>query len=206
MFDYANYNLLNYLQVPGASYIELNDYADWDTDSLEIRCSWNSSEVNEMVLSFGGTETKAGWLYSYQGSQYIDLYYFVDSGSQIRLGYCPQVESLETHTYTIDLQNKAGNRDWESNLAMSNGSVTSHCDYKIRLFSGGGASYANAYYFNGKFYHFTQRRSGNVIHELRPAQRRSDNTLGLYDTIANVFYTNSGTNAFIAGPVAGGGN
>lgn len=34
MFDYANYNLLDYLHVPGASYIELNDYADWDTDSL----------------------------------------------------------------------------------------------------------------------------------------------------------------------------
>ena len=34
-----------------------------------------------------------------------------------------------------------------------------------------------------------------------PVKRQSDNVLGLYDTINNVFYTNAGTDTFIAGPV-----
>ena len=38
--------------------------------------------------------------------------------------------------------------------------------------------------------------------KLVPARRDSDDTLGLYDTVRNIFLTNSGTGNFISGPVA----
>ena len=39
----------------------------------------------------------------------------------------------------------------------------------------------------------------NIIHDLVPVRRNADNVVGLYDTIINKFYTNTGTGSFVAG-------
>ena len=39
-----------------------------------------------------------------------------------------------------------------------------------------------------------------LIPYMGPAKRNSDGAIGLYDLVANTFYTNSGTGAFTAGP------
>ena len=41
----------------------------------------------------------------------------------------------------------------------------------------------------------------NLVRNLIPCYRNSDNVVGLYDIVNNVFYTNDGTGDFIAGPV-----
>lgn len=46
---------------------------------------------------------------------------------------------------------------------------------------------------------FTVKRNGSYIRYMIPVRRISDGELGLYDTANNVFYTNQGTNSFIAG-------
>lgn len=43
--------------------------------------------------------------------------------------------------------------------------------------------------------------TSTVIRNFIPCQRKSDNTIGMYDSINNVFYPNAGTGEFIAGPV-----
>ena len=204
MFDYANYNQLSYLESTGTQWIELNYYADWDKDLIKIKCNWTSNEVNQMILSFGGTEAKAGWLYSYASTSKVTFYYFNNSGSQSGLDYCSQSESLNTHEYILDLKNKLGLFD-NNNIGSTNTSISSTSPYKIRLFSGGG-SYAEQYLTSGKIYEFTLIRDGNITLNLIPAQRRSDGVLGLYDEKNNVFYTNQGTGTFIAGNTVGGGN
>ena len=40
----------------------------------------------------------------------------------------------------------------------------------------------------------------NLAAEYYPVRRNSDGVLGLYDTVSNTFFTNSGTGSFIAGP------
>lgn len=42
-------------------------------------------------------------------------------------------------------------------------------------------------------------RNNNLIHNLIPVERQSDNELGLYDTITDKFYTNASTGTFIKG-------
>ncbi len=41
---------------------------------------------------------------------------------------------------------------------------------------------------------------GNMILNLIPAKRNSDNEIGMYDTVSGTFFTNAGAGEFIAGP------
>lgn len=47
------------------------------------------------------------------------------------------------------------------------------------------------------YYCKISNKDGEVLRELIPARRKSDNELGLYDTVEGIFLTNSGTGSFI---------
>lgn len=55
---------------------------------------------------------------------------------------------------------------------------------------------------NLRYYAFqaTDKSTGEMIRNLIPVYRKSDNEVGFWDTINEVFYTNDGTGAFVAGP------
>lgn len=50
-----------------------------------------------------------------------------------------------------------------------------------------------------KLYSFTAYQNSNLIRKLVPCYRKSDNAIGLYDLVNNVFYTNAGTGVFLMG-------
>ena len=56
--------------------------------------------------------------------------------------------------------------------------------------------------FFGKIYYFRliDRNSGTLVRNCISAIRNSDGTVGMYDLVNDVFYTNEGTGTFIAGP------
>lgn len=56
------------------------------------------------------------------------------------------------------------------------------------------ANYCKSKLYFAKFYD-----NNTLIRNFIPARRNSDNELGLYDTVNDVFYTNQGTGSFIAG-------
>ena len=55
-------------------------------------------------------------------------------------------------------------------------------------------------YWSGRVYYFKMSVGTEIVRNFIPAERCSDNKPGLYDTVNNVFYTNSGTGEFIKGP------
>lgn len=55
-------------------------------------------------------------------------------------------------------------------------------------------------YFRGRIETFSIYESGLLKHELVPARRASDGSVGMYDTVGGTFLANSGTGAFKAGP------
>ena len=59
---------------------------------------------------------------------------------------------------------------------------------------------SKARYFRGRIETFSIYESGLLEHELVPARRASDGSVGMYDTVAGAFLANSGTGAFKAGP------
>lgn len=60
-----------------------------------------------------------------------------------------------------------------------------------------GDSMSNAY-----FYRVTISTNNSLVADLVPAKRKSDNSVGFYDTVRNSFITSSGNSSFIAGPIA----
>lgn len=56
------------------------------------------------------------------------------------------------------------------------------------------------YLWHGKIYSFSVYADDVLFINLVPAQN-SGGAVGMYDTVSNTFFTNSGTGEFIAGPV-----
>ena len=54
--------------------------------------------------------------------------------------------------------------------------------------------YATTYWYGIKFY-----KNNILLQELIPCYRKSDNVVGMYDSISNTFFTNAGEGAFIKG-------
>ena len=52
---------------------------------------------------------------------------------------------------------------------------------------------------NGRIYEFKIYDNGTIVRSMMPAVRKSDNVIGMYDTVNNAFYVNKGTGSFIKG-------
>ena len=59
---------------------------------------------------------------------------------------------------------------------------------------------------NGKIYYFKliDKTTGEMVRNLIPCYRKSDDVIGLYDTVTGTFYTNDGTGTFGKGNDADG--
>lgn len=55
--------------------------------------------------------------------------------------------------------------------------------------------------FIGKIFYNAIWDNGLLVREFIPSRRNSDWVVGMYDSANNTFYTNMGTDNFIAGPV-----
>ena len=62
---------------------------------------------------------------------------------------------------------------------------------------GGSNNTVSMHVYNVKMYN-----NGNLDLNLIPAQRNSDNVLGMWDTVSKTFYINAGSGSFTAGPLA----
>ena len=51
-----------------------------------------------------------------------------------------------------------------------------------------------------KIYSYRASLDGQLLRDFVPCKRNSDNELGMYDLVNDVFYTNSGTGEFVSGP------
>ncbi len=75
--------------------------------------------------------------------------------------------------------------------------VINYKGYSTLLF----AYRTDRYHFNGKIYYFKWLDSNNeLVQDLVPCYRKSDNEIGMYDLVSNTFYINAGTGTFIKGP------
>jgi hypothetical protein len=54
-------------------------------------------------------------------------------------------------------------------------------------------------YCNGTLYYFKLFVEGTLVRDLIPC-KNSNNVVGMYDVVNNVFYTSPNGNAFVAGP------
>lgn len=72
-------------------------------------------------------------------------------------------------------------------------------DYKISIFGIFNSSQEISFTCDCKIKYFIIYENDNVIFNLIPCYRKSDNTIGMYDLVNGVFYTNAGTGSFNKG-------
>ena len=98
------------------------------------------------------------------------------------------------HTFVIDTANATCSLDNTSqSITVADFSNVSRSFFIGRV-PGSYASISNA-----KYYHFSITSNGALIRNMVPAKRDSDDVLGMYDLVNDVFYTNAGTGTFTAG-------
>lgn len=82
------------------------------------------------------------------------------------------------------------------------GTSNSNTDRHIIIFAAsntGNVPYNWSTYAKAKMYYFKVYNEDELVNYLIPCYRKSDNVIGMYDLVNNVFYTNAGTGTFSKG-------
>ena len=80
---------------------------------------------------------------------------------------------------------------WQGSLNWTNNSY--------RLFYVHQSDATDNFYCHCKFYSFKAFKDGEVVSELVPCYRKSDNVIGLYDKIRKIFLINDHAGTFLKG-------
>lgn len=102
------------------------------------------------------------------------------------------------HEYIMDGPQKTVWIDSNSETVASSSTWVRSSSYTFALFGfnhGSSISYAKERIYNFKWY-----SNGTLTHNYYPCYRKSDNVVGFYDLVANVFKTNQGSGSLYAGP------
>jgi len=98
------------------------------------------------------------------------------------------------HTFLLNAQNATCKMD-DTTLNLSVGNLSAlTANITVGAVSGNKQRVGNV-----KIYNFELISNNTVVRHLIPARRNSDNSLGMYDTVTDEFYSNAGTGSFVAG-------
>lgn len=184
------YERLDYIESTGTQYIDTG-VVPTDTTGVKIDIM-TTTKLTDQVF-FGSRTTTDGrfWVgktttiyYGWNSNNYSssgnnDMYL-----NSIKLNYLNDKLATvnDSDTYTIS-------STLESNTKS------------VYVFAGNDNGTAK-YFSQIRVYDFQITQDSKVVRDLVPCYRKSDRTVGMYDKINGVFYTNSGTGNFIPGPTS----
>lgn len=111
------------------------------------------------------------------------------------------IEQNKKNRIIFDIPNRALTVNEYTSVSTGTYDLTSS-DYNILLFNRNDTVVPTVRLAKGKLYNFKWYESNVLVREFIPCYRNSDNEVGLYDLVNNVFYTNQGTGVFTYGSVA----
>lgn len=188
------YQEVEYVEGTGTQYIDLG-ITPTNTMTLELKFQADG-ETNGKIFGSRIANNNSAFAIYLDGSNSVALnfgnyYYTLNPAedynsaintitSSISNGIMSVTIANENHSYTYQNSgSRANNIDLLLFAYYNNTSIASAGDKKIwylKLFD-----------------------SGNIIMNLVPCYRKSDNVVGMYDLVNDVFYTNAGTGTFIKG-------
>lgn len=179
----SEYTRLEYIQSDGNQYID-TQYTPTALTSVELKL--NPQNVQESAILGANWAMNGFFLMFYQSK------FRWHSGSSADSG------TVAVNTdYVVEVSNTSLTVD-DATYGVSSGSVIQQ---PIRLFSttiagGSGASNTKGRY---KLYYCNIYENGVLVMSLLPAKRKSDDEIGLYDSVGGNFYINGGSGNFVAG-------
>lgn len=184
-FDYVNYYRLEYLQTVGTQRIDtgIQGYCEFELD-FQLT-SPGTAGYNSFFGSRQDGATNRFGCFNYNGI----FHFMIGTGNTWNI-------AVDTNRHLIH---------FNSSLFTDNGT-----EYAVSLPGGsygtrnfwlmwcnGLSAGGNGYWYYAKFWD----SNGTLIRDYIPAQRKSDNVLGMYDAVNDTFTVNSGSGSFTAGRI-----
>ncbi|MBQ9267506.1 MAG: InlB B-repeat-containing protein [Clostridia bacterium] len=172
----SGYTVLEYLATDGRAYINLGSAHPITTNTqIEVGAQFGESWIYGYTAGdsqrYGGTYQSG-----YMGSAYVQWTY-----------------DGKYHDYVFN---------------YSSGVTVDGTEYIYTGTPSGSSGSANLYlfrangssvYVEGKIFYFKQYEDGELVYDLVPCYRASDNVSGMYDLVENTFYGNTGSGSFSKG-------
>ena len=190
----SEYQEVEYIETDGNSYINLNETATIDCE-IGLDCYVVYSQTTTGNQFFMGCR-KAGCK-AIIGIQPILVYQFGSMSNSIfnkpiTRNKRHKIVANNTGCYVDDALYYPYSGSMSA-LESTNHIMlfaTSTPDDKVEFHAGQGFRVYSAYV----------KKNNTYVKNVIPCRRKSDNVIGMYDTVTNTFYTNQGRGTFIAGP------
>lgn len=180
----AEYQELEYIKSSGTQYI-LTDFMPTKTTNWEIKLSSTSQATNWAM----GSPT---WVGVHYKKTEVGITNSASASGQKYAQY-----NYDDAPITLKLQDNSVYADGNllGTITRYNGTQA----FSIFGYRGGNAA---TLLFTGKIYYVKLYNEQVLTNYFIPCFRKSDNVVGMYDTVVGKFYTNSGTGTFIKGSYA----
>lgn len=190
-----NYQKLEYIQSTGTQYIDTGFKA---TQNTVVDIDFQFTEVSTLQQRlFGASTTNASYLnyHMYINGAGAWAYSFIDGSGNwattnvtadtnkhhIRFNMPSGQFMIDNNSYAIASSTRT--KTTETNMYIMNGAITGSPNAKMKLYA------------------FKMYDKNELVRDMIPVKRKSDNAIGLYDKVTKKFYANAGTGTFTAGPV-----
>lgn len=183
------YTMVEYIESVGSQYIKTNIIPD-DTFGTELEVVVPSVVGDVIFLGSRSIDSGRFWNGQINGSFYLGWNTNMESSSR---------PTLTANTKYIIKTNYKNNRkliynDLEFNITEALAENTQ----PITLFAGNDKG-TPSYFASIKLYNFKVTRGNKLIAYFVPCYKNSNNEIGLYDVVNDIFYTNQGTGNFKKG-------
>lgn len=190
----VEYQEVEYIESTGTQYIDTDVSLTKTIDSILDIYFDPSVNNNKRFISYETSEQfaydmyyESGYIYFRSGRPLVQVVYSTPQAARLTIE-----NKLTTTTMTAIINNTViGTKDISSAPAPT---ANSH----IFLFARNGAGTAVAF-GSFKLYSCKMYDNSALVRNFIPCYRKSDNTIGFYDTVQNKFYVNSGSGTFLKG-------
>ena len=188
------YQEVEYLEFTGTQYINTNILTK---QTLKVVSEFSTTSVSKVM--FGARKDSSN-------DSLIFGYFFItnQSFSAAYVGFGGRTSSQGHNLFILDGQkHKIILSDSEYTIDNINQAIGTRGTfvnfYNIYLGTWNNADIPDYRYYVGNVYSFKIYDNNSLILNLIPCYRKSDNEIGMYDTVNKVFYTNQGTGTFLKG-------
>ena len=187
----AGYTRLEYIECTGTQYIDTGVTPD---STMRVKASFDPVSTRDTMIF--GARTRSN-----NSALFVLLH--AASPDSLRDDWGNEKTSVPLSSVpisgTIDVDKNANKTTFNGSYVVTHGESTWSGTNNLYMFAcneDGAARQLTKI----RMWSFDMWKSGQKVRGLVPARRASDGVVGMYDTVAGAFLTNSGTGAFKAGP------
>ena len=199
----TGYTELEYIQATGTQYIDTGVPGDNNNYNIiadfmvtEYNCLKSGCGISIVQNNPSGSSGFNVWrILVYDRNRKLLLYTNTHTTyPRLSWSFAPTIQLNQRYLVNFDY-NRAIVNGTQHNYDNLNLGTTNNNTIKIfNVFASSVTGKAN-------IYSFVLYESGQLVRNMIPARRNSDNVVGMYDTVTGTFFTNAGSGTFTAGPV-----